>query len=43
MNVHAAVDLDLAPLKWKRTAKRGDVRRLLDTDPIRRLTLDARD
>ena len=34
--------LDLAPLKWKKTAERNDVRRLLDADPIRRLTLDAR-
>ncbi len=34
--------LDLAPLNWKRTAERDDVRRLLDADPIRRLTLDAR-
>ena len=33
--------LDLAPLKWKRTAERDDVRRLLDADPFRRLTLDA--
>ena len=34
--------LDLAPLKWRKTVERPDVRRLLDADPIRRLTLDAR-
>lgn len=34
--------LDLAPLHWKRTVARDDVRQLLDADPIRRLTLDSR-
>lgn len=33
--------LDLAPLKWKRTIERDDVRGRLDADPFRRLTLDA--
>lgn len=34
--------LDLAPLSWKKTAERDDVRSLLDQNRFRRLTLDAR-
>lgn len=34
--------LDLAPLRWKRTAERDDVRAMLDQNAFRRLTLDAR-
>ena len=34
--------LDLAPLRWKRTVEREDVRALLSANPFRRLTLDAR-
>jgi transposase len=35
--------LELAPLKWKQTALRNDVRARLDANRFRRLTLDARD
>lgn len=34
--------LDLAPLSWKETSVRDDVRALLEANPFRRLTLDAR-
>jgi transposase len=34
--------LELAPLRWKRTLERTDVRARLDAHPFRRLTLDAR-
>jgi transposase len=34
--------LDLAPLHWSKTRERGDVRKLLDDNPFRRLTLDGR-
>jgi len=34
--------LALAPLNWKRTSEREDVRTRLDANPFRRLTLDAR-
>lgn len=34
--------LELAPLKWKQTVERDDVRALLDANRFRRLTLDAR-
>jgi len=34
--------LDLAPVAWARTRERDDVRRLLDQNPFRKLTLDAR-
>ena len=34
--------LDLAPLNWSKTKARDDVRALLDANPFRKLTLDAR-
>jgi hypothetical protein len=34
--------LDLAPLRWAKTSARDDVRAMLDANPFRRLTLDAR-
>jgi transposase len=34
--------LDLAPLRWNKTSQRPDVRVLLDADPFRKLTIDAR-
>lgn len=34
--------LTLAPLRWKQTLERDDVRARLDAHPFRRLTLDAR-
>ena len=34
--------LDLAPLRWTKTSARDDVRAMLDANPFRRLTLDAR-
>ena len=33
--------LELAPVSWKSTAGRDDVRALLDANPFRRLTLDT--
>ena len=34
--------LDLAPVAWAKTRERADVHRLLDQNPFRKLTLDAR-
>jgi len=34
--------LDLAPLKWTQTREREDVVALLNANPFRRLTIDAR-
>jgi len=34
--------LDLAPVAWTKTRERADVTRLLDGNPFRKLTLDAR-
>jgi transposase len=34
--------LELAPLSWHKTRELDEVRALLDANPLRRLTLDAR-
>jgi transposase len=34
--------LDLAPVAWTKTRERADVQRILDQNPFRKLTLDAR-
>jgi transposase len=34
---------DLAPMNWKTTSTRADVRALLAANPFRALTLDERD
>jgi hypothetical protein len=34
--------LELAPVAWNETRERGDVQRLLDQNPFRKLTLDSR-
>jgi hypothetical protein len=34
--------LELAPVAWCHTRERDDVKALLDENPFRRLTLDAR-
>ncbi len=34
--------LELAPISWKMTSQTDEVRRLLDANPFRKLTLDAR-
>jgi hypothetical protein len=39
---HQRECLELAPLNWNKTKIRDDVRALLDANPFRKLTLDAR-
>jgi hypothetical protein len=34
--------LSLAPLRWAKARERVEVQKLLDQDPVRKLTLDQR-